>query len=122
MVDRESGVELCTLLLSDLHSLVQVRRAIKAQCRGLRDFVFLYPDGVRIHPRQESTIHMAIFGGRITLLQAPRASTGTDVCRNMSAYQSCVSAIPLYVGAGNFSTPLLERCEQGIDKTLCSSS
>jgi hypothetical protein len=78
VVDRESGVELCTLLLADVHSLGQVRRAIRAQCRGLREFVFLYPDGVRIHPRQESTIHMAIFGGRITLLQAPRASTGTS--------------------------------------------
>jgi hypothetical protein len=73
---QEGLPPICSLGYDMRTTLKDLRKMVKAKT-GNKDFVFTYPDGIRIHPKQEKKLKVLTFGSRINVLLLARSTTGT---------------------------------------------
>jgi len=72
---NESDELLCTLGYDGSTKLCDLRKIITTSVMK-KDFVFTYPDKIRIHPRQERKMKVLTFGGRVGVTLIDRPATG----------------------------------------------
>lgn len=72
---RDSDKFICTLPLKKRTSLQDLRKALKTYMRK-KSYVFLYPDNIRIHPKQEDSLKAATFGSSIIYIALNKSTSG----------------------------------------------
>ena len=99
VTNKESGDTVCELAYTSKHSLSDIRKMIKLKT-GLKDFVFVYPDNIRIHRKQEKNLKISSFNGQIDLLILARSTTGNlplhehrRACRVMNPRRVALSGL-----------------------------